>query len=80
MSVYEPRQFKLKHHMPVPTKVDFSKTIISPMPGAIVSVDVKPGDKVLDGQSLLVIEAMKMQNVIKSEREGVIDTVTIKAG
>ena len=66
--------------MPVPKKMDFSKTIISPMPGAIVSVDVQPGDKIVDGQQLIVIEAMKMQNIIKSEIDGVVDTVTIKAG
>lgn len=66
--------------MPEPKKLDHAKNIISPMPGAIVSVSVKPGDKVVDGQELLVIEAMKMQNIIKSEVEGVIESVNIKAG
>ena len=66
--------------MPEPTKIDFAKSIISPMPGAIVSVHVAPGDKVVDGQTLVIIEAMKMQNVIKSEIDGEIEQVNIKAG
>lgn len=66
--------------MPEPKKIDFAKSIISPMPGAIVQVNVKPGDKIVDGQVLLIIEAMKMQNVIKSERDGVVSKVNIKAG
>ena len=66
--------------MPELVKIDFAKSIISPMPGAIVSVHVAPGDKVVEGQTLAIIEAMKMQNVIKSEIEGVIEQVNIKAG
>lgn len=45
------------------------------MPGSIVSVSVEPGQKVSEGQELIVIEAMKMQNIIKSEREGIIKSV-----
>ena len=50
------------------------------MPGAVVSVSVAPGDRVVDGQELCIIEAMKMQNILKSEREGVIKSVNVKAG
>jgi len=52
--------------MAPPKKIDFAKSVISPMPGAIVSVSVVPGQIVTDGQELLIIEAMKMQNIIKS--------------
>jgi len=80
LSVFDETQYKYKHFMPAPKVIDFAKTIISPMPGAVISVHVAPGDKVVDGQTLLVLEAMKMQNVIKAEIDGVIDTVTIKDG
>lgn len=50
------------------------------MPGAIVSVMVQVGQKVNEGQDLLVIEAMKMQNLIKSEVEGIVKEVYIKPG
>jgi propionyl-CoA carboxylase alpha chain len=47
-------------------KIDTAKSIISPMPGAIISVSVAVGQTVSDGQELCIIEAMKMQNIIKS--------------
>jgi len=66
--------------MAPPTKIDHSKSVLSPMPGAIVSVSVQAGDKVVDGQDLCIVEAMKMQNILKSEREGIIKSVNVKAG
>lgn len=66
--------------MAPPVKVDNAKSVLSPMPGAVVSVAVKPGQTVVDGQELCIIEAMKMQNIMKSEREGVIKSVNVKGG
>lgn len=80
LTIYDENQFQYKKYMPEPKKIDHAKNIISPMPGAIVSVSVKPGDKVVEGQELLVMEAMKMQNIIKSEVEGEVEAVFIKAG
>lgn len=80
LQIYEDKQYKYKSFMPIAKKVDSSKLIMSPMPGSIVSVSVKPGDKVVEGQQLLVIEAMKMQNIIKAEVEAEVASVTVKAG
>jgi propionyl-CoA carboxylase alpha chain len=80
ISVYNEAQFKYKHFMPVPATIDYAKSIISPMPGAIVQVFVQPGDHVVAGQQLCIIEAMKMQNVIKAEIEGEIAQVNVDAG
>ena len=77
---YSPRQFALKGFMAPPKVVDHGKHVMSPMPGSIVSVSVNPGDIVEDGQNLLVIEAMKMQNLIKSERTWKIKKVRVKPG
>ncbi len=52
----------------------------APMPGKVVRVEVKPGDKVEKNQVLLAIEAMKMENLIKSPREGIIEAVLVKEG
>ena len=41
--------------MPPPQKIDFKSKVISPMPGAVVSISVKPGEAVVDGQELLVL-------------------------
>ena len=78
--VFDEDQYRYKGHMAPIVKVDTTRSILSPMPGAVVSVAVKPGDVVVDGQELCIIEAMKMQNILKSEREGVIKSVTVKAG
>ena len=66
--------------MKVPEKIDTARMVMSPMPGAIVSISVKEGQTVVDGQDLCVIEAMKMQNLIKSLREGKIKSIKVKAG
>lgn len=78
--LFDERQWQHKKHMAPPTKIDYSKVVMSPMPGAVVSINVEVGQKVVDGQELCVIEAMKMQNILKSERDGVVKSVNVKAG
>lgn len=55
-------------------------SIKAPLPGTIIEVKVSPGDKVKMGDKLLIMEAMKMENNINSDREGTILSVKIKAG
>jgi propionyl-CoA carboxylase alpha chain len=50
------------------------------MPGLVVSMDVKVGDEVKEGEVICVIEAMKMQNILRAERDGVVKAVGAKAG
>ena len=80
IAVYDEAQFKLKDFMAPPKKIDYAKSVLSPMPGSIVSVSVEPGQIVVEGQELFVIEAMKMQNILKSERDGKIKSVKVVAG
>jgi biotin carboxyl carrier protein len=54
--------------------------ITAPIPGVIVSVSVKEGEAVKQGQELLVLEAMKMKNSIRSNHDGVISAVKVKVG
>ena len=56
--------------MPVKTPPDLSKFLLSPMPGLLVSVAVKEGQDVKAGEELAVVEAMKMENVLRAERDG----------
>jgi biotin carboxyl carrier protein len=79
-TVYDAEQFALKKYMAPPKHFDSTKNIISPMPGSIVSVSVEEGQSVSEGQELLIVEAMKMQNIIKSEIEGKVKKVNIKPG
>ncbi len=55
-------------------------TVKSPLPGTVLAVKVKEGDKVAAGQSLLVLEAMKMENEINADRAGVVKTVCVQQG
>lgn len=77
---YDESQYKYKKHMAPPVKIDHSRSILSPMPGLMITVDVEAGQTVVDGQQLCTIEAMKMQNIIKAERDGKIKSVNVKAG
>ena len=66
--------------MPKKEKPDLSKWLMSPMPGLIVSIAVKPGEEVKAGQELAVLEAMKMENVLRAEQDGVVETINVEAG
>ena len=55
-------------------------TINAPLPGVIISIDVQAGQTVKSGQQVCTLEAMKMKNAIRSDRDGVIAQVNVKAG
>ena len=56
------------------------KSILSPMPGQVLQVDIKPGQSVKKGEDLLTLEAMKMENTIQSPLDGMIKKVFVKPG
>ena len=61
--------------MPVKVPADLSKFLLSPMPGLLVSVAVKEGQDVKAGEELAVVEAMKMENVLRAERDGTVKKI-----
>jgi len=78
--VLTPLSAELHDRLPKRAPADTSKVILSPMPGLMVSVDVVVGQEVKTGETVAVIEAMKMQNILRAERDGVIKSVGPKAG
>ncbi|WP_300553343.1 acetyl/propionyl/methylcrotonyl-CoA carboxylase subunit alpha [Maricaulis sp.] len=78
--VCTPRSAELHALLPEKEKADTAKLVISPMPGLIVKVDVEEGQEVKAGEALLVVEAMKMENVIRAEKDGTIKSVNVEAG
>lgn len=66
--------------MPVKAPPDYSKVLRSPMPGLLQEIAVLPGQLVLAGDKLAVIEAMKMENILRAEKDGKVKTVVAKAG
>jgi propionyl-CoA carboxylase alpha chain len=66
--------------MPLETRADTGKKLLCPMPGLVVSIDVAEGQEVKVGETLAVVEAMKMQNVLRAERDGVVKIIHAKPG
>jgi len=66
--------------MPVGVKADTGKKLLCPMPGLVVSIAVTEGQDVKAGETLAVVEAMKMQNVLRAERDGVVKKIHATAG
>jgi len=66
--------------MPVGVKADTGKKLLCPMPGLVVSIAVAEGQEVKAGETLAVVEAMKMQNVLRAERDGTVKKIHAAAG
>jgi propionyl-CoA carboxylase alpha chain len=64
------RRFELAALMPKKVAADTSRLLLCPMPGLVVSVNVSEGQEVKTGETLAVVEAMKMENVLTAERDG----------
>ena len=80
MEVLPTRVAELSQHMIEKIPPDLSRYLICPMPGLLVSLQVGEGDRVEIGQPLAVVEAMKMENILRAEKAGTVKTVNAKAG
>ncbi|WP_374274076.1 acetyl-CoA carboxylase biotin carboxylase subunit [Brevundimonas sp.] len=78
--VMSPRVAELYARLPEKAAPDTSKLIQSPMPGLVVSIPVVVGQEVKTGETVAIIEAMKMQNILRAERDGVVKVVSAKDG
>ncbi|GAA4530716.1 acetyl/propionyl/methylcrotonyl-CoA carboxylase subunit alpha [Chelativorans composti] len=78
--VRSPRVAELARLMPEKLPPDTSKMLLCPMPGVITSIAVKVGDTVEEGQVLCTVEAMKMENVLRAERRGVVKLISAEPG
>ncbi len=74
------RAAELAKLMPVKEAPDTSKLLLCPMPGLVVSVDVEEGQQVEAGQALAVVEAMKMENILRAEQDGVVSKILAGKG
>jgi propionyl-CoA carboxylase alpha chain len=78
--VRSPRQAELARLMPEKLPPDTSKLLLCPMPGLIVKIDVAEGEEVQEGQALCTVEAMKMENILRAERKGVVTKINAGPG
>jgi propionyl-CoA carboxylase alpha chain len=78
--VFTERETELMAKMPVKERPDTSKFLLCPMPGLVVSLNVSEGQEVAAGEALCVVEAMKMENVLKAERDATVAKILAKPG
>ena len=75
-----PRTAELDRLMPVKKAPDISRLLLCPMPGLVVSVSVAVGQEVKTGETLAIVEAMKMENVLRAERDVTVAKINAKPG
>ena len=80
LRVLPPHVAELARHMIAKIPPDMSRFLLCPMPGLVTRIDVKAGDKVEAGQPLAVVEAMKMENILRAEKAGTVKLVDATAG
>ena len=78
--VRTPRAAALAATMPAKAALDMSRFLLSPMPGLVVALPAAEGEEVRAGQPLAIVDAMKMENVLRAERDGRIVKVHVKVG
>ena len=78
--VQSPRQAELAALMPEKLPPDTSRFLLCPMPGLIVKISVEEGQEVQEGQALATVEAMKMENILKAEKRGVVKKINAQPG
>lgn len=78
--VYTKREAELAALMPVKVAADMSKFLLCPMPGLVKAVNVVEGQEVKAGDNLAIVEAMKMENILKAERDGKVKKVAAQPG
>jgi propionyl-CoA carboxylase alpha chain len=80
VQVQTPVEKEFSQYMPVDVAADTANFLLSPMPGRVISINVKQGDTVTVGQPLAVVEAMKMQNILRSQKVAVVKKVLVIPG
>jgi propionyl-CoA carboxylase alpha chain len=78
--VFTEREAELAGLMPAKTGTDTSKLLLCPMPGLVKSLAVAEGQEVKAGDPLAVVEAMKMENILRAERDGLVKAIRAKPG
>ncbi len=80
VAVLRPREAELAALMPAKVAPDRSRQLLSPMPGRVVSILVEPDQEVKAGDALCVVDAMKMENVLRAERDGRVARIAASPG
>jgi propionyl-CoA carboxylase alpha chain len=78
--VYTSREAELVRLMPAKVAADTSKKLLCPMPGLVIALNVEEGAEVKAGDALVIVEAMKMENILRADRDGTVKKINAKVG
>ncbi len=78
--MFTEREADADRKMPVNKAADSGKAVLCPMPGLVMSIAVDVGQDVKAGETLAIVEAMKMENVLRAERDGIVKKIHAKPG
>ncbi len=78
--IYNSREWQVAGHMPPPVQRFSGNILDCPMPGLVVDVKVKAGERVFRGQELVILESMKMESAVSALGDGVVESVCVKSG
>ena len=80
VSIFPSNQENYYKYMPKQSNEDLSRKLISPMPGLVKTIQLEKNQMVKSGDQLIIIEAMKMENILRSEKDCVVEKVLVKEG
>ena len=78
--VYTEREAELARLMPEKAPADTSKKLLCPMPGLVIAIPAVVGQEVKAGEPLAIVEAMKMENILRAERDVTVKAINAKQG
>src|SRR5262249_27397427 len=78
--VYTEREAAAARLMPVRRAADSGKVLRCPMPGLVRSISVAEGQEVKAGETIAIVEAMKMENILRAEADGIVKTIRARPG
>ena len=78
--VYTEREAAAARLMPLRRTMDTGKVLRCPMPGLVRAISVAEGQEIKAGETVAIVEAMKMENVLRAERDGVVKAIKAKPG
>lgn len=78
--VFTAKEAELARLMPVKKAADTSKKLLCPMPGLVISIAVAEGQEIKAGEPLAIVEAMKMENILRAERDALVKKIHVKKG
>jgi propionyl-CoA carboxylase alpha chain len=78
--VYTAREAELARLMPEKAAADTSRKLLCPMPGLVIAIPVAEGQEVKAGEPLAIVEAMKMENILRAERDVTVKSIAARKG